>query len=207
MTLSPPYAYRLEALAPVSLPSDLAERRKRLAASAIMAAMPLPLSAGDERYAALLFPHDSLMRAQQMAGGMSSCALWALALWRLLGVEAPELDAPYRPGRAVADVVDIATRHGAWRLPGDTEPAPLVGDELLVGPTEHVAVRESASSWVDGGQNAGGRSIARVDGRVLERAGSGWRIRGGRRVIGWVDLAALPTPREAYVPEGVDLTA
>jgi hypothetical protein len=28
----------------------------------------------------------------------------------------------------------------------------------------------------------------------------------GRRVVGWLDLGALALPREAYVPEGVDLT-
>jgi hypothetical protein len=208
VTLSPPYAYRLEPLAPASLPSWAAERRKRLAAAAIMAALPLPLGAsgGLDVYAELLFPHDDPQRARQMAAGMSSCALWALALWRLLGVEAPELDAPYRPGRAVADVVQIARRLGAWRAPGATEPAPLVGDVLLVAPPEHVAVREGPASWVDGGQGPGGRSIARVAGRTLERTTAGWRIARGRSVVGWVDLPALPTPREAYVPEGADLT-
>ncbi|HEU4412835.1 MAG TPA: hypothetical protein VFS43_46765 [Polyangiaceae bacterium] len=207
MALVVPYAYRLELLEQPGMPGEVLERRKRLAAAAVLAALPLPLSAGEPSalaaYAALLFPHDAPARARRMAASMSSCALWALALWRLLGAEAPELDRPYVPGRAVADVVAVARRAGAWRPPSAELPAPGAGDALLVAPPEHVAVRQGPGLWVDGGQGPGGRSIGRAR-REVERSPAGWRL-GARAVVGWVDLPALPLPREAYVPEGASL--
>lgn len=206
LVLSPPYPHRREPLEAASLPSWAVERRVRLAAAAVLeqlAAHPLGASDHLDRYARLLFPHDPPVRALAYARTMSSCALWALALWRLLGAEGPELDGPYRPGRAVADVVALGRRWGAWRAAGEAEPAPLAGDVLLIAPPEHVAVREGPGAWVDGGQGPGGRAIRRVE-RALERRGDRWHL-GARAAVGWVDLGAVPTPRAAYVPLGAEL--
>lgn len=205
MTVAP-YPAREEQLAPPGLPSWAAERRARLCAAAIFEALRLPIGVSMhlDRYAGVLFPNDPPARAIAYARGMSSCALWALALWRLLGAEAPELDGPYRPGTAVSDVVGLARRWGAWRAPGEAMPATLTGDVVLVAPPEHVAVRAGAGAWCDGGQGPGGHSIARVA-RELERRGGTWHL-GARPVVGWVDLAAVPLTRPALVPEGADLT-
>lgn len=93
----------------------------------------------------LLFPHDEPTQARRMTISMSSCALFALAIWRELGVPHPILRQPYakRIGRAVSDVVTIASAYGAWtRFPSPGGPLGDVreGDVVLMGPPEHVIV-------------------------------------------------------------------
>lgn len=95
-------------------------------------------------YRTLLFPNDDTAKAKQFAAGMSSCALFALAVWRELGVPHAILQKPYasRIGQAVSDVVRIATDYHAW-CPWrdkcqDDDLGP--GDVILMGPPEHVVV-------------------------------------------------------------------
>lgn len=136
---------------------------------------------------------DQLRRSQ--LGAMSSCALLVRATWAACGVEHPILTAPYRIGRAVSDVVQIARERGAWRGPL-TRPAP--GDVVVVEGPEHVA---TVTGWdgdvclsIDGGQGPGGRAIGAC--RRMWQAG---RL-GGRRIIGVVDAAALPATPAPHAP-------
>lgn len=147
----------------------------------------------DHRYIDLLMPAEIESSATRQAlAGQSSCALLARAVWRLAGCSHPILAAPYRIGRAVSDVVEIATDAGAWHEPGDGE-MPGAGDVLLVGDPghEHVAILVSVEAtvglggWtvrsVDGGQGAHGAGIA-----ARTRTWPGWSTR-------WLDVVD-PTP-------------
>lgn len=124
----------------------------------------------DWRYQDLLMPADLEPAANRLAlAGQSSCALLARAAWRLLGCAHPILTRPYRVGRAVSDVVEIARDAGAWH--DATDPGrPEVGDVVLVGEDghEHVYLVTAlyglpGEGWrvhsVDGGQGYRGAGI------------------------------------------------
>jgi peptidoglycan hydrolase-like protein with peptidoglycan-binding domain len=176
-------------------------------------------------YAEWLFPLDNRTQAQQMASAMSSCGLHALACWRVAGVQDDALRAPYatRIGRAVADVVSIAQRHGAWvdatRGVPDTEPQ--AGDVVLIGResdpsyggVSHVVVVTGRDGAIvessDGGQpdpHGGGGCVAILarrrayDGsgafpwlRTADGAATPATPSKGRRVVGWAVAAKLKT--------------
>lgn len=235
MTLSAPYAYRLEPLAPPSLPSWAAERRKRLAGVAVAGAC-VGVHEDLDASCALMLPHDAVAAARLYLPKRSTCALFARGYVLCLGGEHKFLDAPYLPrdGQAVADVKAIAQAGGAWREP-TPDALPLAGDVVLIGralpdgspdpayvrgtkATEHVLVAtglEGDILWsVDGGQpgvEVRSRRVLRVGrelwlGHTERGTDTSGRPLVGRRVVGWLSLGELPTPRDAYVPEGVDLT-
>lgn len=120
----------------------------------------------------------------------SGCALVVRGILRRIGFDDPELKARYRMGMAVADVVAIARRHGAW-LPGTT---PIVaGDIVLVGGVglggnEHVFVvvdNDGARvTSVDGGQ------VVRGFQAVL-RCSRPIRVYAGRVMVGSRQVAGV----------------
>ena len=124
----------------------------------------------DPRYVDLLMPAGIEPPANRAAlAGQSSCALLVRALLRACGCTHPFLLRPYRVGRAVSDVIQIARDAGAWHEPGDAE-RPAAGDAVIVGAPGHehayvvTAVRSHAPGWrvdsIDGGQGAHGAGIA-----------------------------------------------
>lgn len=176
-------------------------------------------------YAEWLFPHDLPAARLQMASAMSSCGLHALSCWRVAGVQDAALRAPYatRIGRAVADVVGIAMRQGAWVDCTRAAPAtsPEAGDVVLIGresdpayggPSHVVVVTGRDGALVessDGGQPdpyGGGGCVAILARRRVWDVSTGvaWlrtadgqgtpeRPTKGRRVVGWARASALVT--------------
>lgn len=134
-------------------------------------------------------------------GGMSSCALFARAVLRCLGADHAAIVPPYAVGMAVADVIAAGRTWHAW-VPASAQARPWPGACCIIGDAhwgeaEHVlVVRELAGDVVrstDGGQGAGGRSIAHRERRLVV---DGARLRVadattgavGRHVLGWLDL-------------------
>lgn len=129
-------------------------------------------------------------------GAMSSCALVVRGLLARANVKHPILLAPYRTGRAVSDVVEIAREADALR-DGDHEP--VVDDVMVLEGPEHVltivGARKDPSAIlptlcsIDGGQRDGGGFEA-----VLRRE-RGYdvsaRTLGGRKVVYVVEAAVL----------------
>ena len=119
---------------------------------------------------------------------MSGCARAVRGLWVRAGVRASRLTAPYRVGRAVADVVAVADAAGALRPPSH-EPRP--GDVVIIGTPEHVltvvSVRGPTIVSVDGGQRdaLGKQTIARKE-RLLQGA-----YLGGRPILYVIDCVEL----------------
>lgn len=146
-------------------------------------------------------------------GGMSSCALYARAVLRCLGAAHAAVVPPYRVGMAVADIITAGRAWGAW-VPASATALPSPGACVLIGAPEHaeaahvLVVRELAGDLcrsTDGGQGAGGRSIAHRERRLVGADGAlrmADAVTGavGRHVVGWVDLAlalaagAFPQP-------------
>lgn len=140
---------------------------------------------------------------------MSSCALTVRAIWRELGCTDSVLLRRYVIGRAMADVVAVAQRAGAWRTGVDGD-SPGVGDAVIVGddPRLHAYTVVAGQghgddvTWtldtIDGGQGPGGCRIVRktrvmapdATGRLVDTLPDGYR----RRVFGWVDCVALLGP-------------
>lgn len=180
------------------------------------------LAAPDPRYVDLLMPaaiEPSANRAEArretpltLPGGRvvqpwSSCALLVRAMWRECGCAHPILLRPYRSGRAMADLVEIARDAGALRDPRDPG-QPAAGDAVIVGDATHLhaylvtAVRDHAPGYrvdsIDGGQRGGTAIAART------RSWPGWSrewvdvVDAGagapglaRPVYRWVDAGAL----------------
>ncbi len=139
---------------------------------------------------------------------MSGCALAVRGFWRLMGVSHPRLEAPYKPGHAVADVVAIARERGAWV---DAKPCqwPLPGDVVLVGGdpatdggVEHVftvcEVDPDAGTIhsIDGGQVVAGHQA--ITGRSRR-----WEVRKERI---WDRATDIATPRVRAVKGWADLS-
>lgn len=164
---------------------------------------------GPKRDAYLDFLSGGLEAASGREGmaHMSSCALTVRAIWRELGCRDSVLLRRYVIGRAMADVVAIGQRAGAWRTGSDGD-TPGVGDAVIVGddPKLHaytvVAGHGDGTTWqletIDGGQGPGGCRIVRktrvmapdASGRLIDTLPDGYR----RRVFGWVDCVALLGP-------------
>lgn len=90
-----------------------------------------------ERYRSLVAGIETPARASEL-GRMSGCALVARGLWRQIGVRHPILLAPYRTGRAVADLVEIAQDSYALTKVRNELPPLSGGDVVIVGEPEHV---------------------------------------------------------------------
>lgn len=91
-------------------------------------------------YELVIAPGETDERAEEMAR-MSSCTLVVRGLWRRLGVKHPRLEPPYKLGRAVEDVAEIALESGALLDFG----APILpGHVLIVSQPEHVLTVISA---------------------------------------------------------------
>lgn len=131
--LSPPYAYRLEQLGPISLPSWAAELRRRRG-GVLVAGACVGVHLDLEAACRLMLPHDRPAWARGYLPRRSTCGLFARAYALLLGAEHHALDVPYEPrdGQAVADVVAVARAGGAWREAG-AGVEPLAGDVVLIG--------------------------------------------------------------------------
>lgn len=138
---------------------------------------------------------------------LSTCALFARGLFRLMDVRHDRLSKPYVIGAAVDDVVQIAKAAGAWRAPvigGDPHGPVVYGDVVLVGGDpvkdgghEHVYVVTTSDplTSVDGGQtfDGGFQGIKEYE-RTWSWTPSGLWDRTAlsyRRVVGWCDLDAL----------------
>lgn len=174
------------------------------------------LRAPDPRYVELLMPAAIETDANRAAARLSapvrlqsgatlrpwsSCGLFARSLWRLAGCAHPILAAPYRIGRAVSDVIEIARDAGAWHEP-DEPVEPEAGDVVIVGDPghEHVLVVTSVTprfgegaadaTSIDGGQGAYGCAIARRT-RFWPAWASAWRdindLGIDRPVRGWAE--------------------
>lgn len=107
-------------------------------------------------YFALIAPGETPRRAAEMAT-MSGCALTCRAILRHF-IAHLTLEAPYRTGRAMADLVEIAYDVQAIRPPRNQTPMP--GDMVIIGGgsdgggSEHVwtALDEGGGAGIDGGQ-------------------------------------------------------
>jgi hypothetical protein len=169
-----------------------------------------------QQYLELIAPGESAHQQTTLAD-MSGCGLVVAGIWRALGVTAPALDAPYRPGSGISRLVAIARHSGAWiNFTAGKLPAP--GDVVLVGDgageTEHVytviSVVDDGESIVvesiDGGQRDGShQETILVKQRVWKGrrdivfAGSdpGAASAAGRTITGWIDVTLLPIAEEA----------
>lgn len=160
-----------------------------------------------DRYLELLMGPGDTDRAYFLAA--SSCGLFARGVMRRAGVDHPILRSPYRVGRAISDVLEIARSKGAFVDAGGPQgPQPRAGDITWIKTPgdndDHVEiVTEVLGPWrfqaAAGGQGAGG-----TESGLFER--SPWRIdgsrfyAGNRTVMGWVDAHALANPTRAAAP-------
>jgi len=156
-------------------------------------------------YRDTIAPGETRVRADEMAL-MSSCALTCRAILRRF-IAHPLLDAPYRIGAAVADLVVIAYAADAVRFP-DSAPEP--GDMLIVGGGEDGGGSEHAwtvldvvpdpgyeptpgllVTGLDGGQrDAGGHQLIALRDHEI-RDGWDFTSTGRRRIRYVLDVAAI----------------
>jgi hypothetical protein len=163
-----------------------------------------------EQYLDLIAPQEvETPEMRQSMAEMSSCALVVRGLWRKMGCTHEILTRPYRIGRAMSDIVEIARSLDAWRSPLEDN-GPYVGDAVIVGedPRLHVFTIVEINDvgnekWavvsVDGGQGVKGAGIlqrtrswcvlknALFDSVDPSPGGPGL----GRPVYGYVDCTAL----------------
>lgn len=160
----------------------------------------LGMTRNQDGYLALIAEGEDRLRALDM-GVMSGCALVVRGLWRRLGVHHPILLAPYRTGRAVSDLVEIAGASHALVEVRDRLPALHEGDVVIVGGgpayggPEHVwtALDVTGQGYpdettalirgLDGGQrDEHGRQVI----RVVQHEISGVPPKDGGRRVRWV---------------------
>lgn len=162
-----------------------------------------------EAYIDLIAPGETRGMVDAMVR-MSGCALVVAGIWRLAGVDEPQLRPPYKPGSAVSRLVAVARTHSAW-VTFSKGSLPCVGDAVLIGDngtggTEHFYTVTSVDpsteilESVDGGQRDGGGFQAIAAKKRTWRTGRdvvfmgtdpGSKAVGGRRIVGWVDVAKL----------------
>lgn len=122
-------------------------------------------------YRELIAPSHIEFAAKGMLA-MSGCALVVRGMWRLLGVDSEILRKPYRIGRAVSDVVEIAHAHQAWiEAPPYGDAVPGLGDVVLVGGPGHGGVEHVyvvTSIVEDGGNHL---TMTSVDGGQRTKTG------------------------------------
>jgi hypothetical protein len=143
-----------------------------------------------EAYLDLIAPIEKEPLRSEM-GKMSGCALVARGLLRRYGWTDNEIMRCYRPGRAVADVVQMARTHLIWR---HEDTMPQAGDIVLVGGPgnggcEHVFTVTAVDpdgkmiQSVDGGQvDVGGWECIKLMSRPYQVYPSG-RIKIGSRFM------------------------
>ncbi len=192
MTITPPYAYRLERLDPGNLSGEALETRKRLGGVAIAVGL-VGVHLDREAEARVMLPRDPLAKAlHYLRSGKSTCALTARGYVLLAGGAHRVLDVPYLPrdGKAVSDVVAIGRDGGAWRTP---EPGrlPHPADVVLIGKglpgggpdpawvrgtraTEHVLLATALAGELLESVEGGSPGVERRKRRVV-RAGPGGR--------------------------------
>jgi hypothetical protein len=95
------------------------------------------VSAAPLQYRGIVGCTETPERAVELAK-LSGCALTVRGLWHWAGVRHPILLAPYRTGRAVADLVEIAQDSYALTKVRDELPPLSGGDVVIVGEPEHV---------------------------------------------------------------------
>ncbi|AUX33188.1 MULTISPECIES: hypothetical protein [Sorangium] len=83
-------------------------------------------------YLKLIGDGETLSRARELAT-LSGCALTVRGMWRRAGVDHPILCTPYRTGRAVTDLVEIALDSQALVEARDELPVVYPGDVVIVG--------------------------------------------------------------------------
>lgn len=134
----------------------------------------------------------------------STCGLVVRCLWRLAGVDMPELYRPYRPGFALAELEEFAKSVGAWRSGRDSVFQAKAGDAaFLVEPGGGHVFTLVEDSWiespfhsVDGGQvdGAGHQLVLRKERYWWDDQADIIDETGGRKrvVLGSVDVSKLP---------------
>lgn len=129
-----------------------------------------------QRYLDLVAPGEPPERRGEMAT-MSGCALVARGVWRALGVDHVLLRAPYRTGRAMADLMCIAFEAGAAHAGAERIPEP--GDLVIVGGGEDGGGPEHVYTVID----VGGDGDAPPGDVLLESIDGGQRDAGGHQCI------------------------
>ena len=131
--------------------------------------------------------------------GVSTCGVVAEGLWRLAGVDCPELLRAYVPGTAIARAIRFARAHGAWASPtmwADLRPEP--GDYVVIGSgmgthaLTCVGWDDDELLSVDGGQTDEHGLQAVRERRRTWRPRDGVPLLDDRRVIGWAIADLLP---------------
>lgn len=163
------------------------------------------MSSDPQRYLDLLTGGFEDPRMRACMGMMSGCALVVRGLWRAAGIAHPILEHPYRIGRAVADLIEIAAEaNGLWE--GRAVPVFENGDVAIVGGpgaggVEHVwtIVDDTGDGYpdretclftgLDGGQrDEHGRECI----RVVQHEITGRPPRDGARLVRWlIDYGAV----------------
>lgn len=163
-----------------------------------------------EAHAPSILTPAQLASRQTSLASVSTCGLVVRGLWRRAGVHAPSLCQPYRIGRAISDLMDIARGAQAWRTADTRDAMPSIGDVPLYEAPEHVAVLidvqraapdELRTIEICGGQrNARGYQLARSVARVWtwDPTVRGWTTHQSTRtqprthlLHGWIDWPSV----------------
>lgn len=198
-------------------PEDIRARAVEIAESLVGMSANRADPEARRAYMDLVAPGESERRREQLAT-VSGCGLVVAAVWRALGVRAPELEMPYLTGTAVSRLLRIAQRARAWVM-FTTGSLPEPGDAVIVGGgssggVEHIytviAVSEDEGPTldsVDGGQrdDDGAQQIlarrraweGRSD-RVEDASDPGATASGGRLIQGFIDVTRLPIDEERF---------
>ena len=138
--------------------------------------------------AALLFPHDSPAEGMSMLtyrgkfGYVSTCALYAMAYCRAIGLTHPDLDRGYfsQNTRAPQILQHVGEKYGAWSTaPDDLLTLPVAGDVIAVTSPWH-AICVTGSDGPTGalddvaGGGGDGRAITRRLHQVTTSGGKLW---------------------------------
>lgn len=154
------------------------------------------------RYVDLIAPGETEQMRRDMARQWG-CALVCRGILTLAGVNEPELRPPYRITRAMADVIQIGQRYGAWIVPSSPAECRAVPQGAMVvmgqGLKTHIATVTARSVHytgavdlvtVDGVRENGVPTVAVRGGRI-EGTSLVSKRDGARRIRGWVDPARL----------------
>lgn len=173
------------------------------------------LRADFQDYLNFIAPGETPVRQAEMAK-MSGCALTIAGIWRDAGLKDARLDPPYKNGQAISRLYAIALVNKAWKpyiknlfpQPGDMV---LIGNNTQEGGVEHVytivnIIEDGFFDTVDGGQVDNKLQCIKAKrhkwtgnrDRSLASSDPGSNISGGRLIIGWVDVTALPITDNPY---------
>lgn len=160
-------------------------------------------------------------QVQDWLAAESGCGLILRGFLRIEGLTDPRIHPPYKAGRVIADLIDMAQEKKAW-VSDTTKSKPLPGDFVYVGggPTEggvqHIYVVTAVDAdgtihSIDGGQRDSEKNLQLIKQRSRQwqvKSGRNWDIpklsndpgarnAAGRRVQGWIDLEKF---MEAWTP-------